>query len=277
MKSLIVDTVLMSEKRKNVLMLLYFKGMKNIDEIKSTLNVSSSALMPQIKKLLEWDLVNQENDTYKLSDMGTLIVQKMQELLNVSILFENNHDFWKDKDLSVIPDHMLQRIGELGQCSLLEPDRHHLFEHHPEFIEKIHNSKHVMMASSSFHPQTMSVLCEAAKEGIEVSFIVTKSVFKRLEEDCRSDLRKFNDFEHTEIFIDNNDEDIGLLTLAVSDKFITIWLFDKKQRFNRITLISQDESALQWGKELFIYYKDLAEPVELRQGIPDTRMISISA
>ncbi|WP_406661788.1 winged helix-turn-helix domain-containing protein [Methanolobus sp. ZRKC3] len=262
MKPTLVDVTLMSEKRTNVLMLLYCKGKKNIDEIKNTLDVSSSGIMPQMKKLVECDLLIHEKDTYELSDMGKLIVEKMQDLLSLSTLFEENHDYWKNRDLSKIPIHMLRRISELGQCSLLEPDRHHLFEHHPEFIEKIHDSKYVMMISSSFHPQTMSVLCDAAEKDIGVSFIVTRSVFDRMEEDCQNELERFHNCEHTELVIDNEEEEIGLLTLAVSDIFVYIWLFDKNQRFNRITLISYDESALNWGKELFMYYRNLATAVD---------------
>ncbi|WP_406661787.1 winged helix-turn-helix domain-containing protein [Methanolobus sp. ZRKC3] len=263
MKQILVDTILMSEKRKNIIMLLYDKGKMNIDEIKIALNVNSRAVMPQIKKLIGLNFIIQEKDAYELSDIGKIIVEKMQDLLNISSIFEENPDYWKNRDLSKIPEHLLKRIGELGHCSLLEHDRYHLFEYHPVFIEEIFESNYLMMVSSSFQPQTLSILCDAAEKGMDISYIITKPLLERLIEDCQIDLEKYLTYDNTELLIDHEDDDIGLLTLAVSDKFITIWLFDKKHKFNRTTLISYNESALQWGKELFVYYKDLAKPFDM--------------
>lgn len=264
MKQSLVDTVLMSEKRKMVILLLYDKGKMNIDEMKILLNANSRVLMPQIKKLLELDLIIQEKDTYELADMGRLIVEKMQDLICLSTLFEENHNYWKNRDLSKIPEHMLKRIGELGHCSLLEPDRYHLFEYHPIFIEEMLKSDYLCVANSSYHPQTMSLLCKAAEKNIKISYATTKSVFERSMKESQQDMEKYLGYDNTELLVNLEEDDIGLLTLAVSDNFITFWLFDKKQKYNRTTLISYDESALLWGKELFTYYKNMSKPVSYK-------------
>ena len=128
------------------------EGPKSIDEIKEALDFNSSALMPQIKKLLKWGLVTYDpvEDMYKLSDMGVLIVEKIEEFLNIINIYVENHEYWETRDLSEIPYHMRKRIGNLKHCELLEVDRDCLFEFHPTFVENVLASKYVMMASSTF-------------------------------------------------------------------------------------------------------------------------------
>ena len=52
MESSLLDVLFLSEKRKNLLLLL-LDGPKNIEEIKSTLDVRSSPIMTQIKILMK--------------------------------------------------------------------------------------------------------------------------------------------------------------------------------------------------------------------------------
>ncbi len=45
------DTIWLSEKKKKNLLLLLMEGPRNIEQIKTSLNVTSKAMMPQIKIL----------------------------------------------------------------------------------------------------------------------------------------------------------------------------------------------------------------------------------
>ena len=55
MESSLLDVLFLSEKRKNLLLLL-LDGPKTIEEIKNTLDVRSSPIMTQIKILMKQDL-----------------------------------------------------------------------------------------------------------------------------------------------------------------------------------------------------------------------------
>ena len=61
MESSLLDVLFLSEKRKNLLLLL-LDGPKTIEEIKSTLDVRSSPIMTQIKILMKQDF-NVENNS----------------------------------------------------------------------------------------------------------------------------------------------------------------------------------------------------------------------
>ena len=60
MGSSLIDLVFRSDKRKNLLLFLD-SGSKNIDEIKDALDVTATSILPQIKKLIDNDLVIQED------------------------------------------------------------------------------------------------------------------------------------------------------------------------------------------------------------------------
>ncbi len=259
--SCLIKTIFLSEKRKNVLVLLLKEGPKNIDEIKETLDFNSSALMPQIKKLLKWDLVTYDpvENVYKLSDMGVLIVEKIEEFLNIINIYVENHEYWETRDLSEIPYHMRKRIGNLEHCELLEADRDCLFEFHPVFVDNVLASKYIMMASSTFQPQTVSIFSRLLKNESKVSFVLTKQVFDKFFDDFPDQFKCF--LSHENMSISMRSGHIGPLTLVVTDTFMALWLFDKNGRFDGTTLISYEESALKWGRELFTYYSSISNMV----------------
>ncbi len=259
--SCLIKTIFLSEKRKNVLVLLLREGPKNIDEIKDALDFSASALMPQIKKLLKWDLLTYDpnEDLYKLSDMGALIVEKIEEFLNIINIYAENHEYWETRDLSEIPYHMRKRIGNLVHCELLEANRDCLFEFHPTFVDNVLNSKYVMMASSTFQPHTVSIFSKLLRNNSKVTCVFTEQIFNKYLEDYPD---KFNNFlSHENMNVSMRSGHIGPLTLVVTDRFMGLWLFDKNGRFDGTTLISYEPSALKWGRELFTYYSSISNLV----------------
>lgn len=271
--SCLIKTIFLSEKRKNVLILLLREGPKNIDEIKEALDVSSSALMPQIKKLLKWDLLTYDpnGDTYNLSDMGALIVEKIEEFLNIINVYVENHEYWESRDLSEIPYHMRKRIGNLKHCELLEADRDCLFEFHPDFVENILKSKYIMMTSSTFQPQTVSLFSKLLAKDVKIALVLTEQIFYRFLDDYHEQFNGFLSHENMSISIRKGH--IGPLTLVVTDTFMALWLFDRNGRFDGMTLISHENSAIKWGRELFTYYSSISNLVYID---PDTGKMEVT-
>jgi predicted transcriptional regulator len=258
MKISLIDLAFLSEKRTNVLRLLE-DGPKTSDEIKKDLNVSSTSIMPQIKKLKEGHLITQENDRYQLSEMGEIVVEKMEPLLNTVKVFEENYDYWINHDLSAIPEDLLNRIEELGNYFLLEPDLNRLFEVPEDFKKNLLESRRVMIFLSYFHPLYLNLYSELARKGAEMYLILTEPVFKRMKEDYTENLQELLNSKNTEIYI--CDKKITLKNV-VTDRFCSLVLFDRKGKFDHQRLMSFDESALEWCEELFTHYKDMSMPLE---------------
>ena len=77
------DVLVMSEKRKGVLLLLQ-DGSKEMQYILTALNTTRQALLPQTKVLEEHYLVDHYDDTYELTTIGKLIVDEMAPLVNTT-------------------------------------------------------------------------------------------------------------------------------------------------------------------------------------------------
>jgi len=147
MSSSLCDTIWLSEKRKNLLLLL-MEGPRDIEQIKTFLNVTSKAMMPQIKILKKQGLVLQKDDTYILSEIGKLVVGNMLPLLSTLEVLEENKEYWASKDTGVVPSELLMRLGELGECRVIEPDLNHLFDLPREFTENLIKSRYIMSSLS---------------------------------------------------------------------------------------------------------------------------------
>jgi len=204
----LLDLILFSEKRKAFLLLLK-EGPKNTQEILDRLQVPRTALLPQIKKLKEQNLVIHENGVYRLSLIGEIVIEKMQPLLDNLEVFEKNEEFWTDRRLTPIPLHLMKRISELGNYRLIEPDLSHTFDLNLEFVQHTSNSNHILMFFSYFHPQFPAFFLELARRGIEISLVLSESVYLRLAEDFKKEGKEFLRMENASLFIlDKKEADI---------------------------------------------------------------------
>jgi predicted transcriptional regulator len=164
MKISLIDLAFLSEKRKDVLLLLE-EGPKTGDEIKTALNVNSTSIMPQIKKLKEGRLIVQdEKNSYRLSDMGEIVVEKMEPLLDTVRVFEENYDYWINHDFTAIPEHLLNRIDELGNYFMLEADLNRLFEVPEDFKNNLLESRNIKIFLSYFNPLYIEIYSELIKK-----------------------------------------------------------------------------------------------------------------
>lgn len=254
----LIDTIFFSDKRKNLLLLLK-DGPKTIEEIKTGLEVSSSPIMAQIRILLKEGLLVQNGDSYELSIKGKLIVPKMEPLLSTFQVFNENHDYWARQDLRTLPPPLLDRIGELGSCKELLPERTHIFDYPPEIMDPLYSSRTVMEISSFFRPGYPSLYLDLAKRGIQVSLVLERPIYEKLVSDYRADTEEFINMDNVRLFV--CDHKIKLASSIVTDRFISLSMISKEGRYYNHEMVSFEKSALAWGQDLFNYYKDLSEQI----------------
>jgi predicted transcriptional regulator len=258
MSSSLCDTIWLSEKRKNLLLLL-MEGPRDIEQIKTSLNVTSKAMMPQIKILKKQELILHKNDTYILSEIGKLVVGNMLPLLNTLEVIEENKEYWANRETNVIPNELFMRLGEMGECRVIEPDLNHLFDLPREFTENLMKSKRIMSSLTYYHPLYPSLYSKLAKNGTEMELVLTRAVFERLKNDFVDELESLLNSKNTVVRI--CDKSLQPPTTAVTEKFMYLCLFDKQGKYDHRVVMSFDLSALRWGRELFMYYKSLSREV----------------
>ncbi len=275
----LLDTIFLSEKRKNLLLLLKEEGPKSSEDIKDVFDFPWKSITPQMKKLIDWGLVLEDEGMYTLSDMGAAIVTNMQFFLNTLSIYEENLDFWVEHDLSSIPSHLLTRVRELEHITILERNLSNVFKLPEELMKNLVDSKRIMSFVSVFHPSSPFLYYEYMEKGIESMAIITKPVLDILQTESNSELPLINTnnsflnralleykqkIKHILSIKASNflvyEVDLKPMSMIVTDKIFLLSLPDKKGRLTPQFLISSEPQALKWGEELFMYYKERSKP-----------------
>lgn len=266
MKTSLLNLLFLSEKRKNILLLLKKGDPKSVETLRKELEESATSIQPQLKKLREKHLVIREGNLYRLSKIGSVIVEKLPPLLNTQKVFEENENYWASRDLKAIPYSFQQRIGELGECKISEPDSCNHFKLIPGCSSALKNSKEIKAFISYFHPLLPPYFLEQAQDGRKVRIIVNKMFMERAICDFRSETREFLELKNTKMYVC---KEPGVIpSILATDFFAAIALFPKEGMFDRNYVMSFDKSALLWGEELFEYYRELSEEITELLGKP---------
>jgi len=242
------------------LLLLLIERPLNIEEIKSTLNVTTSAMMTQIKMLMDQGLIVYDNDLYTLSDFGGVIVRKIIPLVNTLKVYSDNIEYWESHKFNSIPKDMQDRVEELGECELIEPDLNRMYELPLKLESNLAKAKYIREVSSYFSPAYPSKYLELARNGVSISLIISAHVFERLRNEYGSVLKEFREMENVDIYV--HADKIGLASCIVADRFLSFSLFFKNGIYHNHAMMSFNESSFNWGKDLFEHFKSNSLNIE---------------
>ncbi|WP_440946230.1 helix-turn-helix transcriptional regulator [Methanosarcina sp. T3] len=257
-KATLIDLLLRSDKRRKILLFLR-EGSKNIEEITGFLCSSCIAVLPQIKRLTEKGLVEQEDKNYKLSTVGLIITEKMASLTGTFEVFENNLDYWGQKDLTGIPSFLRLKLGKLARSRVIEPPLNRMFEPPEEFVDSLKKSAEIMYFSSFLQPSFSGFDPDFLKRKTDSTFVFTKNFFERILSLPSGETIDLMLADNSNLFLYGGTSSV--VSLTVTERFMALMLPNKKGILDRNFLISFDSEAIEWGKELFTYYRDLSRKV----------------
>ncbi len=254
----LIDLLYMSQKRKDLLLLLK-NGEKTIEEIVDILHVNPTGMLPQIKKLKDEHLVLQEDRKYRLTPLAEILVEKMEPLLDTLQVIEENADYWQERDLSGLPKVFLERLNELKPCSLIKPDPDNIFEPSAAFLENLAISKKILSFSSIFHPVFSGMFLRNQDDDTEITLIVTKKIYERLKNDFEKELKLYLAREKKRIFICI--DEIKIAMLIKTECFMAADFLTAKGAFDQETIIGFEATPLKWAEDLILHYRDQAQEI----------------
>ncbi|MDD3043023.1 MAG: winged helix-turn-helix domain-containing protein [Methanosarcinaceae archaeon] len=258
MEKELIDLLFLSRKRKDLLILLK-DGDRDIDEIKNILPFKPTALLPQLKKLKDEELVLQEGKNYRLSIIGKILVEKMKPLLDLLDVIEENEEFWQERNLEEVPLPLLHRLNELKPYTLVEPNSNNIFDLPELFIENLSKSKHILSMLTYFHPQFPSILLENRDEDTEITLILTENLFKRIKKDFEKELSRFLVRGKRKLFV--CDTNIKIAMITSTERFMLAGFFGQKNTFDQKNILSFEPTALRWAGDLILHYKKEAREI----------------
>ena len=245
------EVIWFSKKRRNILLLL-LEGPKTLEEIEYEMKVSWRSMILPVKELKEMDLLLQKDDMYSLSIIGRLLIENTKPIAEIIEVLEKNMDYWKDRNLKAIPQNLRTRLGELDNFSFLEPGLANMFELPPKVVDSLYMSTNVMSIISFFHPSYLPIYTDISSKGTKLSLLLTESVWTRLEKDFNNEMDQLKNNDNVDLFIY-----IGELTppaIICSDVFLFLSIFNEEDKYDHRDILSFEEKAFNWGKELFYQY-----------------------
>jgi predicted transcriptional regulator len=258
LKKPIVEVLLSSEKRKNVLLLL-LDGPKEMETILKSLKTNRTALLPQIKILIESHLISKYGDTYKLTTIGKLIVEKTIVFLRTANMFGENSDYLGTHFIDFIPTYLLKKLPQLGSCNIIDISVGDFFDMETEFLEKAVTSKYWLQITSTLHPMFHEFYIEMINQGTDVSVIITPEIYEKVKNDYYDDFKELIDIKLISLYLYPKSLDFASFILA--DQCINFRLFTQEGEYDNKKLLLCSPNASEWGKELFEYYRQQSTPI----------------
>ncbi|HII79263.1 MAG TPA: winged helix-turn-helix domain-containing protein [Methanosarcina sp.] len=247
-----------SEKRKEILFLLQ-KSPKTLSEIKDYFNVRSPEILPRLKEMENANMIIRQEGMYQLTSLGKVSAIHFKPFLDTLTAIESNEDFWRDHDITAVPDTLLNRILELKECRVIRDEHEYIYDSHKTFLDNVPASNRFMGFASIFLPSYPSMFLEMARRNIPISIIVTPNVFFKIKSEHNAEIEEFIKFKHTSFHV----YDTAKVSFVVTDRFLSLSLFFKNGTFDpRSDLVGFDNSSIKWGEDLFKYYKENAVEIK---------------
>jgi len=254
----LLNVISASDKRRNLLILLN-SGPKEWDEIKQTLRVTSTGMLPQVKILEEEYLIERDGRKFSLTPMGRVLTAHMEPLIRTMEVFDKHKKFWNEHNIEVLPHDILLHIRELGNYQIIENSDEEIFDINI-FLKNISNSKVIKGISHTVHPRYPNFFLNLAKKGVESHLILTQGVFKVVKEKYRDLLEEWLKCDKANLYVQKHDIKFSFV---VSDSYFSISLFYNNGVFDsKNDCVSYDASARRWGERIFSHYIKLSEKIE---------------
>lgn len=206
----------------------------------STLNI-----LARLRKSGYIQVIGNKGDrTHRLTDLGRAYAQ----CKTTEAFLEAHNGFLRSHDISGIPEHLLSRLGEINGVvnhdSPSEP-----LKTTQEFMESMRNAKSIWGVSGHIVPGYTEAIAEALMNGAAVSLILSQEVFAALPKvECPPTLHLY--------VIDK--APIGLCVLPNGMRLG----LPSGNRYDVSSDLVCDQSAFDWGIELFEYYRNHAKEIK---------------
>jgi predicted transcriptional regulator len=241
-----------SDKRKDILFLLE-ESPKTLSDIKDYFDVRSPEILPRLKEMEAANMITRQDGFYKLTSLGKVSAIHFRPFLDTLTAIESNEEFWREHDISSVPDTLLSRIQELKDCRIVKNEHDHIYDSHKSFLDNVLSSTRFMGFASIFLPNFPIMFLELARRNIPVSIIVTPNVFFKVKNEYCTEIEEFINLKNTSFHVYDN----ARISFAVTDRFLSLALFFKNGTFDpRCDLVGLDSSSIRWGEDLFKHFKE---------------------
>jgi predicted transcriptional regulator len=250
----IVKLAVCSDLRKNILISLN-EGDKSLGDLRERLDISSTTAIHALRDLEKHRLTQQDKDRkYCLTNIGSIIALKLMDFEDAAEILTKHERFWLEHDLSGIPEQLLGKIGWLKDSEVVQINSLDIVKTHESFVRFMKPAKWIKGVTPIFSADYPAVFKEIIEKNVSTQVILTDAVLKKSIDAIG---KEYFDKLISKYMFDLLATDENLkVAFTVTDAFLSIGLFTNNGLYDPThDLVSTDSRAIQWGIELFEYYR----------------------
>ena len=252
-----------SSRLKIQILLTLLHNKASLSRLREVTGSTSQALIPKIRSLEKQALIEAVNYEYRLTPLGGVVAQNVEEFVQLTGGISQHHTFFSDHDLSDLPVTFLSRIGALYDSEPKQDTTTDMFYVYSHYLEILKDAAYIHGISSVASPGLARFIAEKVITGIPVGLIVNNEVIGLLtKEPYASNMRGLIEYPNFSVLVTGENLRVGL---TVTDKYLSLGLFKKDTNLydSSTDLFSNNPRAVEWGENLFQYYKERAIKLDI--------------
>jgi len=243
----------------NTLLLLH-DGPKEMTTLMEYLDTTRQALLPQMKILNEKHLIRRTDDSYQLTTLGRLIVDRMLPLTKIATILDCEWDYLGTHYLDFIPQDLLKRLDELGSCYINETPFAQLFNVNEEIVRLAKEHKFYYSITSFVYPNFMEIYSELISEGVDISIIISKNLFQKLTQDNYQDFETLIGNSNVKIYL--YPDSFEFISFTLVNHTFQLRLLTQEGNYDSKEIVFAQGNAHRWGEAFFEHYKAKSECIK---------------
>jgi len=191
------------------------------------------------------------------------VAVNVEEFVGIMGVIDQHHPFFTGHDLSDLPRVFLSRIGDLYHSEPKQDTSTDMFYVYSHYLEILKDATFIHGISSVASPGLAQFIAEKVVTGIPVDLVVNHEVIGLLaKEPYASNMQGLSGHSNFSVWVTDERLRVGL---TVTDKYLSLGLFKKNsnQYDSSTDLFSSDFRALDWGENLFRYYKERSARLDI--------------
>jgi predicted transcriptional regulator len=212
---------------------------------------TSQALIPKIRKLESLSLVESRGPGYAPTTIGKIVAQKIGDFSLTMGTVTTHLTFWKDHDISTLPQPLLERIGDLLNSEIVYDTGTDIMHVYYRFLQLLSEAKEIAGVSAIMNPGLAEMLGQRIIEGVPVDLLVNPATVELLQREPYLSLSGIL-LGHENFRLWVTERPIGY-GLTVTDSAISIGFYKRDAPIydSSTDLFSRDAAAISWGRTLF--------------------------
>jgi predicted transcriptional regulator len=255
-----------SDLRKSLAEALRNGKVLTLSQVSEQVGASSPAAVHALRELTKEHLTYQdEKRNYLLTNIGEIVMRKLEGTNKTINALSKNRQFWLEHDLSGFPVNLLDEVGCLEDAEVISSTPTDLFKIVSTFYMLLGNAKEVRGVSPIFMEGLTTNFVNFVDKGVDIELVMTPQVLDAV-------LKGLELAELKEALKDALSGNLKLYTtecqpaaaFTVTDYFLQLGFFRQDGSYDwSKELVSYNEDALTWGRKLFQFYVEQAEPFTL--------------